>query len=234
MTKLGAGEGQGGAGRCPRVPGRDPKRLRLTAAEGYLLSRIDGRTSWRLLREIGGIPAQDVDACLERWLADGLLEIVGGTAKRPPRSLRRRIPSRQADRLRPSDSGPRWMRRAHRRATTVPCGIDTQPPRSEARHRLRSAAPDPRVRALALAALPRAARRPGRRRRQGRQAGLFQALEGIPSRSLFPQADRALRTPPRSHLQEGARGPRDPLRPGPVSGRESAGSPCVPEAVDAA
>lgn len=61
--------------------GHDPKRLRLTAAEGYLLSRIDGRTPWRLLREIGGIPAQDVDACLERWLGDGLLEIVGDKAK---------------------------------------------------------------------------------------------------------------------------------------------------------
>lgn len=61
--------------------GRDPKRLRLSAAEGYLLSRIDGRTPWRLLREIGGIPAPDVDACLERWLAEGVIEIVAGAAK---------------------------------------------------------------------------------------------------------------------------------------------------------
>lgn len=61
--------------------GRDPKRLRLSAAEGYLLSRIDGRTPWRLLREIGGIPAQSVDACLERWLSDGFLEIVGRAEK---------------------------------------------------------------------------------------------------------------------------------------------------------
>ena len=61
--------------------GRDPKRLRLSAAEGFLLSRIDGRTPWRLLREIGGIPAQDVDACLKRWLSDGFLEVVGGPAK---------------------------------------------------------------------------------------------------------------------------------------------------------
>ena len=60
---------------------RDPKRLRLSAAEGYLLSRIDGRTPWHLLREIGGIPAQDVDACLERWLSDGFLEVVVGAAK---------------------------------------------------------------------------------------------------------------------------------------------------------
>ena len=61
--------------------GRDPKRLRLSAAEGYLLSRIDGRTPWRLLREIGGIPAPEVDVCLERWLAEGVIEIVAGTAR---------------------------------------------------------------------------------------------------------------------------------------------------------
>lgn len=63
--------------------GRDPKRLRLSAAEGYLLSRIDGRTPWRLLREIGGIPSQDVDACLERWLAEGWIEVVGAAASVP-------------------------------------------------------------------------------------------------------------------------------------------------------
>jgi tetratricopeptide (TPR) repeat protein len=64
--------------------GRDPTRLRLSAAEGYLLSRIDGRTPWRLLREIGGIPAQAVDACLERWLVEGWIEVVGASAKPAP------------------------------------------------------------------------------------------------------------------------------------------------------
>jgi tetratricopeptide (TPR) repeat protein len=61
--------------------GHDPTRLRLSAAEGYLLSRIDGRTPWRLLREIGGIPPSEVDACLERWLRDGLLEIARPKSK---------------------------------------------------------------------------------------------------------------------------------------------------------
>lgn len=61
-------------------PQGDATQLSLTAAEGYLLSRIDGRTPWRLLREIGGIPPEDVDACLSRWLDDGLLEIVGGAS----------------------------------------------------------------------------------------------------------------------------------------------------------
>lgn len=62
--------------------GQDPTKLRLTAAEGYLLSRIDGRTPWRLLREIGGIPAGDVDRCLERWLDQGIVSLVT-TGSRP-------------------------------------------------------------------------------------------------------------------------------------------------------
>ena len=58
-------------------PGCDATGLQLTAAEGYLLSRIDGRTSWHLLREIGGAPPADVDACLARWIEKGLLEVLG-------------------------------------------------------------------------------------------------------------------------------------------------------------
>lgn len=69
----------------PRVPaGVDPTALSLTPAEGYLLSRIDGRTSWRDLREIGGVSAEEVDRCLERWLAEGVVELDGG--KGPPRA----------------------------------------------------------------------------------------------------------------------------------------------------
>ena len=54
----------------------DATKLSLTAAEGYLFSRIDGTTPWRLLREIGGIPAADVDVCLERWIEEGVVETV--------------------------------------------------------------------------------------------------------------------------------------------------------------
>lgn len=57
--------------------GEDPTQLRLSPAEGYLLSRIDGVTPWRLLREIGGIPPADVDRCLRRWIEEGLLRTVG-------------------------------------------------------------------------------------------------------------------------------------------------------------
>jgi len=59
-------------------PNFDATQLKLTAAEGYLLSRIDGATSWRLLREMGGVPADVVDACLTRWIDEGVLDIVGG------------------------------------------------------------------------------------------------------------------------------------------------------------
>ena len=60
----------------------DPTQLELSAPEGFLLSRIDGATPWRLLREIGGIPAGDVDVCLDRWLEAGWLVRVGGSGAR--------------------------------------------------------------------------------------------------------------------------------------------------------
>ena len=62
-------------------PGVDPTRLDLTPAEGYLLSRIDGATSWTLLRAIGGIAPADVDRCLERWVAAGVLVLSGGSGR---------------------------------------------------------------------------------------------------------------------------------------------------------
>ncbi len=71
------------AARVPRIPeGVDPTALSLTPAEGYLLSRIDGRTCWRDLRQIGGVGPEDVDRCLERWLAEGVVELAGGTGSR--------------------------------------------------------------------------------------------------------------------------------------------------------
>jgi tetratricopeptide (TPR) repeat protein len=70
----------------PRVPrlaaGWEARSARLSPREGFLLSRIDGHTSWTLLREIGGLPPEEVDRCLERWLAEGLLEVVQPPAPR--------------------------------------------------------------------------------------------------------------------------------------------------------
>lgn len=68
--------------RVPHLrPGVDPAALSLTPAEGYLLSRIDGSTSWTLLRTIGGLAPEEVDRCLERWLADGLLTVATSAAE---------------------------------------------------------------------------------------------------------------------------------------------------------
>jgi curved DNA-binding protein CbpA len=68
-------------------PECDPTSLSLTPVEGYLLSRVDGHTSWRLLREIGGLPPEETDLCIEGWLAQGLLRL-GDCAKpqSPPRA----------------------------------------------------------------------------------------------------------------------------------------------------
>lgn len=50
--------------------------IALSPGEGFLWSRIDGVTPWRQLREMGGLPADEVDLCLESWLAQGLIERV--------------------------------------------------------------------------------------------------------------------------------------------------------------
>lgn len=50
-----------------------------------MLSRIDGQTSWKLLREFGGLTSGEVDVCIEEWLYQGLIDIDG----RAPRVKRR-------------------------------------------------------------------------------------------------------------------------------------------------
>ena len=67
--------------RVPRLAaGWEVQCAGLSPQEGFLLSRIDGCTSWHVLRQIGGLPPEDVDCCLERWLVEGLLEIEAGSA----------------------------------------------------------------------------------------------------------------------------------------------------------
>jgi len=63
--------------------GCDPTALALSAEEGYLLSRIDGHTPWRVLREMGGIDADEADMVMDGWLATGVVEIAGHAA--PPK-----------------------------------------------------------------------------------------------------------------------------------------------------
>jgi curved DNA-binding protein CbpA len=64
------------------VPGWEEKGGALSPEEGFLLSRIDGYTSWEMLRRIGGIEPERVDRCLERWLAEGLVVIDGCSSMR--------------------------------------------------------------------------------------------------------------------------------------------------------
>jgi curved DNA-binding protein CbpA len=60
----------------PRLaPGCDPTALFLSPAEAYLLTRVDGCTAWSQLRQIGGLPAEEVDLCLETWLRQGVLVV---------------------------------------------------------------------------------------------------------------------------------------------------------------
>lgn len=83
-----AGKSSTAGDRIPRLgPGVDAAALPLTPAEGYLLSRVDGRTPWRVLREIGGLAPDQVDRCLERWLAEGVLAVegAGGGRREAPR-----------------------------------------------------------------------------------------------------------------------------------------------------
>ena len=69
--------------RIPRLATSwDPSDLRLSPEEGFLLSRIDGQTSWTLLRQIGGIAPEEVDRCIERWLSEGVVVIDEGRSER--------------------------------------------------------------------------------------------------------------------------------------------------------
>jgi curved DNA-binding protein CbpA len=79
-----AGADRGREKQVPQLaPGWERLGLRLSPAEGFLLSRIDGSTPWTLLREIGGLAPGEADRCLERWVAEGLVIVSGGDRPRP-------------------------------------------------------------------------------------------------------------------------------------------------------
>jgi len=68
--------------RVPHLtPGWEEKASVLSTEEGFLLSRIDGSTSWAELRSISGVEPGRVDECLERWLQDGAVQL---RRARPP------------------------------------------------------------------------------------------------------------------------------------------------------
>ena len=60
--------------QVPRLaPGWDPSGCVLSPAEGFLLSRIDGRTSWTALLQIGGLAPDEIESCLKRWMEEGIV-----------------------------------------------------------------------------------------------------------------------------------------------------------------
>src|SRR5262245_2686143 len=77
--------------RIPRLaPDLDTEDLELTPVEGFLLSRIDGSTSWKTLCHIGGgMLPHEVDRALERFEAQGVIVVgtpgVRRSASREPR-----------------------------------------------------------------------------------------------------------------------------------------------------
>ncbi len=120
-----------GEGVPQLVDGWESQGLRLTPSEGFLLSRIDGATPWTSLRQIAGMPADEVDACLERWIAQGIVAIAPDPPVREspgdldptldlPLDLQRRILDLEADLDRPyeallgvsADADPRTIKRA--------------------------------------------------------------------------------------------------------------------------
>jgi curved DNA-binding protein CbpA len=63
--------------RIPQLaPGWAPEDIVLTPAEGFLISRIYGRTPWTLLRQIVGLSPEQVDDYLGRWVEAGAIQFI--------------------------------------------------------------------------------------------------------------------------------------------------------------
>ena len=70
--------------RIPQLaPGWAPEDIVLTPAEGFLISRIDGRTPWAMLRQIGGLSPEQVDDYLDRWIEAGAIEFTETSSASP-------------------------------------------------------------------------------------------------------------------------------------------------------
>ncbi len=73
-----AGDSARGEDRVPRLaPGCAPTNLDIGPTEAFLLSRIDGATSWATLRKVCGLPPQQVDQALARLLKAGAIVLDG-------------------------------------------------------------------------------------------------------------------------------------------------------------
>jgi curved DNA-binding protein CbpA len=82
--------------------GCDPASLVLSPAEGFLLSRIDGRTSRGVLRRIGALAPAEIDRCVARWLEAGVLEWTRAEAREEARVVQSNRPPPVANPLLPA------------------------------------------------------------------------------------------------------------------------------------
>ncbi len=86
------------------APDCDPTKLALTPEEGFLLSRIDGCSPWRLLREIGGMDPDEADLCVEGWIASGIVKVEGLAPDPPKRESQKPTAAAAAESARPIPS----------------------------------------------------------------------------------------------------------------------------------
>jgi len=120
--------------RIPRLsPDWDPAHCALTPAEGFLLSRIDGHTPWAQLRQIGGIPPEEVDRCLTRWLSEGIVTVNGSgqhfadearSSSSPPRSDACESADDEADAAGGFEAGVDLTREEQRRILEFEASLD--------------------------------------------------------------------------------------------------------------
>ena len=75
--------GRDGAQRAAEIfsviPEFDSSRLVLSPEEGFLLSRIDAVTPWKLLVEMSGVGVGHAEQCLDEWLVAGVVKRVATT-----------------------------------------------------------------------------------------------------------------------------------------------------------
>ena len=70
--------------RVPRlVAGIDAMSLALSPDEGFLLSRIDGHTPLRVLRQMG-LPPDAVERFLGQWIEEGWVHFTDEAGEEPP------------------------------------------------------------------------------------------------------------------------------------------------------
>lgn len=121
--RVGETQGEAYAQVLALAGGVVPTALSLDPAAGFLLSRIDGKTNWGTLRQIGALPPHEVDRLLERWLRDGVLVTSAASARATARANKPAAEATPAGGKPAAASPPPVPIVAKPRALTLP-GID--------------------------------------------------------------------------------------------------------------